>query len=867
MADERILQELKKRFSAPLPEFYKRRIVFWHDEDREFEKMLENVQLDGVKLAVLTGKNTFAVKKLLCADDCLSDYLVYDPRSFDREEDNWLLNVQLYSEEFRADQISIWMDELELPSSPLLRSQVKRYRSFFQAKERRDAIKRLKSSITTAPQMHLAVMAALSGCADLIPGHILRSVLRSGLDTDQNLFYQSFVTYGADKPFWAMVEQGTGFRAGDKPSLTDLAVHVLLTAVTRTLLPEHLAGLEQRFSTPHQAWCYDFVSEWLHGADRESLYPIARRVEEEVLLARRLSKLTLEDLADTEVFPCINECILTTMMEEICSHIIQSDVIASTVEKRRTMAWYQEVSSYFEGLLQVAEMNTFYLRHSAGFHMVEPERIWKEYTSDYYQMDTCYRKFHLCFQRCLKKSHLLLDDPFKRVAEQVEGLYSHWFLGSLGESWSNAAAEELERFGKVMQIHHQEEFYSRNVASQTYRVFVIISDALRYEVAAELANQLRRETQSQVELKSEAAQFPTVTQYGMAALLPHKKLEVVERSNGELAILADGQSTDAGNRDKVLKAANPASVALKYKDIIGMKRADRAALVRGMEVVYLYHDKIDEASHTSDDAVFLACEDAITELKNLVRIITNEFGGTTILITADHGFLYTYSPLSEDDKVDKSTPGHQDVDIGRRYLITRSGAKPEYLLPVKYLGAEAGLEAWTPRESVRIKKRGGGLNFVHGGISLQEMVVPVIEYHFLRNQSKEYLENKQKYDTKPVEISLLSVSRKISNLIVSLNFYQKEAVGSNRSAASFSLYFVDRFGQKISDNQRIIADKTSSNAQDRTFRCCFNLRSQKYSNLDSYYLVIADESGLQAPIKEEFQIDIAFAVDEFDFFG
>ena len=40
-------------------------------------------------------------------------------------------------------------------------------------------------------------------------------------------------------------------------------------------------------------------------------------------------------------------------------------------------------------------------------------------------------------------------------------------------------------------------------------------------------------------------------------------------------------------------------------------------------------------------------------MKNLVRIIVNEFGGTNILITADHGFLYTYSPLKEEDKVDK----------------------------------------------------------------------------------------------------------------------------------------------------------------------------------------------------------------------
>lgn len=133
--------------------------------------------------------------------------------------------------------------------------------------------------------------------------------------------------------------------------------------------------------------------------------------------------------------------------------------------------------------------------------------------------------------------------------------------------------------------------------------------------------------------------------------------------------------------------------------------------------------------------------------------------------------------------------------------------------------------------------------------------------------SWDYQRNKAKYDTKPVEVGLLSASRKISNMIFSLNFYQKDAVGDNRSAANYLLYFVDSNGKQISDTAKIIADKTSDNGQERTFRCSFNLKSLKYDNRASYYLVIADETGLQMPQKEEFQIDIAFAVDEFDFFS
>lgn len=297
------------------------------------------------------------------------------------------------------------------------------------------------------------------------------------------------------------------------------------------------------------------------------------------------------------------------------------------------------------------------------------------------------------------------------------------------------------------------------------------------------------------------------------------------------------------------------------------KRSERSAWVKGKNVIYIYHDAVDEASHTSDALVFPACEDAIAELKNLLRIIVNDFGGVNVMITADHGFLYTYSPLKEDDKMNKTEFKNRLVEYGRRYAVmNKADAKPQYLQSVKFLDGDTEYESFAPKENIRIKINGGGLNYVHGGISLQELCVPLIEYHFLRNQSKEYQRNKDLYEKKQVEVSLLSASRKISNLIFSLNFYQKEAVADNWASAVYQVYFTDCNGKQISDIQKIIADKTSENGQERIFRCSFHLKSLKYDNKEIYYLVIAKENG-EIRSQLEFQIDIAFAVEEFDFFG
>lgn len=865
MDTDKIIQDLNRRFDVPLPEFYERRIIFWYDEDQEFTDKLDEIVLANAKLVSLTGTNAFEIKKMLSNDDLHSNFLVYCPVSYEKPEDNWLMDIELYSEEFRADLISIWMNEIGISSTPAMRKQVKAYRKFFNAKDRRNRIIGQNIVPSTPAQLHMAVMAALCGVKTVQPGVIIRSVLSAGLDMDANLIYNDFDNYGAKDAFWAMVSQGCGYY-DEEPNLGRLATHILLTAASRTMRLECLTGLEGFISSPHQAYCYDLVSEWLHNEGNRQIYDLARFVEEEARLYQRFENLPLSDLLGTECFPCIHEVILVKLMTDISDHLIEVDAITSAVEKRRTCVWYDLVENYYQGVLQVAKMQDFYKEHSAGFHTADPKGIWSEYTDTYYKMDSYYREFHLAFQKSLVHSNHLLDDLFKQVVEKVEGLYVHWYLEQLGSNWSAVCAEQFETAGYLEGIPLQRDFYRTKVKKADSRVFVIVSDALRYEVAASLSEQLHREMQGKVTLGNMQGIFPSTTKFGMAALLPHKEL-AVEMRGDLLTVLADGQSTASTNRDKVLKTANPSSVALQFKDIVAMKRADRSALVKGMDVVYIYHDTIDEASHHSDSAVFPACDKAIAEIKNLIRIIVNDFGGTNIIVTADHGFLYTYSPLSEDDKVDQVGFNGLDVDCGRRHAIMKLGATPDYLLPVRFLEGTTEYEGFTPRESVRIKIKGGGLNFVHGGISLQEIVVPVVEYRHLRNDSKEYLCNKQKYDTKPVSLSLLSSNRKISNMIFSLNFYQAEAVCENREKVNYLVYFTDDSGTQISDVQKIIADKTSANNSERTFRCNFNLKSLKYDKMATYYLVIVDEQGLQMPQREEFQIDIAFAVEEFDFFS
>ena len=855
-----IVKQLNKKFSEPLPEFFKRRVIFWNDEDGDFKEDIEELKLENAKVIVLKDNNNFAVKRLLTSEDLDNNYLVYNPFATDMEDD-WLLDIKLFSDDFRADQLSMWMQEMNIAPIPVVRDQLKEYKQYLNAASRRKVLAQFGSEITNVQRLHMAILASILKTR-MNPKEIVKSVMKNGDDL-QNKAKADLLTYSASSKFWSLVDKTTGFNSSS--NVDDMDTHIVLSAVSQTMPEKVLSGLETKYSSVHSPFCYDMISEWIHSDSKEEVYEILRRIEKELKLNERFNHFEIDDLSDTEILPIIDEVIINKLMDDILNHTISADAVVSVAEKRRTMAWHELVENYYTALYWAARMLQFADNHANGFHLTEAYKIWKEYTEDYYQMDTYYRQFYGAFNKCLQDSNPHLDDNLKNVAARIEKLYKNWYLSNLAQNWNNAAENELSTTGVIAHIEQQTNFYSKYVSKVDNKVFVIISDAMRYEVATTLADQLRIETKADVDISSVQAIFPTITKFGMAALLPHKNLSLEEKT-GTLRILADGKSTESSDRDTVLKGFNPKSVTVKFKDLLLMKRDDRRNLVKGMEVIYIYHDTIDHTSHHDELGVFNACDKAIDEIKNLVRIITGELNGINIVITSDHGFIYTYEPLQEDDKLDRSDFKKDIIEQDRRHILTDMDAHPDFLIPIKGFYNDNGYQAFSPREYIRIKGA-GGLNFVHGGASLQEMVVPVIQYKYLRSGYKSYEQHKDKYDAKPVTIALLSSNRKISNMIFNLNFYQKEAVADNYVPGTYKLFLVDTAGNTISDLQKIVADRTSKVAKEREFRCTFNLKQQTYDNHATYYLIIQDEDGLQIPTKEEMQIDIAMSFDDFNFFG
>ncbi len=153
------------------------------------------------------------------------------------------------------------------------------------------------------------------------------------------------------------------------------------------------------------------------------------------------------------------------------------------------------------------------------------------------------------------------------------------------------------------------------------------------------------------------------------------------------------------------------------------------------------------------------------------------------------------------------------------------------------------------------KAPGAGLNFVHGGASLEECIIPLLEVKAGKGAKNQ----------RTVELQLLSTNNKVTNHTKMLTFFQKENTSQDVLPLEASIYFVDDENNKISSEVIIFADVNSDSAEDREFKERFRLLQKQYDKSKDYYLIIRD---LKEDIEVEripFMVDIPIQ-DDFDFF-
>ena len=832
------------------------RVVVWHDPDGEFAESVGELDLPGIELMVERENELFTLKRALNEGLTGRRILLYRPRERHLEGD-WLADVEVRSTPFSADYASIQLRELGAADTPEMRSELKARKRWLSKKTNVRKLLALRDSFAVPQELELAIMAVELGADAAEPVPVLVRYLIAAREQGGLEVLAPLEATGVAESFRAAVRAWTGFTA-EVTDVTAFAQHVLLSAFSRTAPSRVLSGLERCCSPDHADLCYEVFRAWLASDERASLLDACVEVEAARGLEGRLADATLFELLTMDIFPCVDAVILRRLFSAVCDPSSNEDVLAA-VGARRGLAWYEELSCYYEGVTQAARMRRFWREHPEGLAAMPAERVWEAYEREWHQMDSWYRAFHQAFADAIRSGEYELDEDFRAARTAMENLYKGWFLRALSERWAKAAEAELASQGYVSGVERQQDFFMSEVDGLAHgkrRAWVIVSDALRYEVAAELADALERGTKGSAELASVQATLPSITKCGMPALLPHGSFSLERAQTGgkpTLSVLVDGvEATTCAKRQEVIRRTYPSGVAVTYDDFVnGMGRAERKELVGEADVVYVYHNAID-ATGATERKVFDACADAVEEISGLVKLIVREFRASDVLVTADHGFLYTDDPLSASDHVSLKDVSGQVVEAGRRYVVAEKDSSSEVLLPAALPGGH--LKALMPRECVRIAMAGGGENYVHGGISLQEMCVPVLRFRNRRAGSRGYVESA------PVSLSLVSTLDTVTNSLFSLELLQDEPAGGKALPAEYEVFVGTAAHEPVTDAARVVADRTSADASERTFAVRLSLRPGFSPNEGERYPLLARNVGTgEVSVLRELRMQVAFA--------
>ena len=860
---KQITDKLNKEFTGEV-----RKLVFWYDANAEFVDDVETMDLVNAKVLHLEPDNQFYTKYFLECVDTTTNYLVYAPFAKPAIRENHLADTIKYSKEFFADRASLLT--LDLGIHERYKPVIQHYIKFFGEKKRTQAFYDLELETFNRNTIEIALMSVLCKCKTPSYEEVLRTVLTEAGFEDKgspqgregglghNPYLAEFQKYDLLDAFWRQAQDVFGY-ADEKPTLEKFTMTMFVTYADK-VIPADLPVAWKPFLSFKSGNVIAFIDNLMNSYIYGDRYDeISKMVYDSLKADAEFRKLPVEALVSCGIFAGVDELLIEWTTERLELEDVAAKLGDTTIPqltKQRRQGHFGKHYAYEYFVLQNAWSIISGSQYVPSANLNE---MVKNYTSELYKMDRYYRYFYYYLDKvnlgeAQREDGLgrKLEDAtrFDKLKELVENIYANEYLAKVCTNWNDLFSTERES----LQITKQPDFFSRNVNYAKDQLVVIISDALRYEVGMTLLEKLQADEKCTATMKTMASTLPSITQYGMAALLPHRSLELTE----DYFVLVDGQKVDTlEQRQAILQKYKPASRCVQYDDVKNLSVADLRSIFTRQDVVYIYHNQIDARGDklNTENEVFNACSEAVDEIAALIRRLTTSANRSRFIVTADHGFIYRRNKLSESDKIG-SVSGADDV-LSHRYLLSTEAVVTEGVAATE-VGAmmqnkDERMVSYPVGADI-FKASGSGLNYVHGGCSPQEMLVPLIAV----KTEKGYKE------TTTAQIALVSLTSKITNLITSLDFVQTDAVSDVVKETTYRIYFVDDNDEKISNEHLYVADKKDKDTVKRVFRLRFSFKNKKYSKNQKYYLVAYDDNNSLEVLRHEIVMDIAFA-DDFGF--
>ena len=499
--------------------------------------------------------------------------------------------------------------------------------------------------------------------------------------------------------------------------------------------------------------------------------------------------------------------------------------IIATVVKERLQVEPQEVSDRMRDLSlklpeasQIQEVVSFVqylalyydkIRGLGTLKLNTPDQYVQKYLNEFYLVDYFYRQALESYHSVMNNANPI-EQTLNEVKRQLDQDYAT-VTNIFNLEWLNCVKDKGDIFASLS-LKHQEDFFKDNIDPSIKQV-VIISDALRFEVAKELIQELSKKKHV-ASITPCLAMLPTETKFCKQSILPHRslKLQGVEMATDDVVL------NSIVLRTTHLKKYRTDAVCISYSEVMSL---DNPREFFKKPLVYIYHDTIDEAAHNQNPFdVIDACKRAITQIASLVNSLHASWNVNNVYIISDHGFIY--NDIKFTDK-DKHSIKEETLEKKTRYYLTSSDTPQEGI--VKFpLEKVSGMSASSPvfvavPEGTNRLAAPGGYNFAHGGATLQELIVPVIH-------SVKRLDKKDK-----VNVVLLSNKLNMVNSRVKFTLIQSEAVSMTLIERKVACCVFD--GNKaITDEVTVTLNSPDAeNPANRMFNVTLNLKESTSSTI------------------------------------
>jgi len=808
--------------------FEKHDIVFWYDDEGKLKDEFDSVELKAKKLMI--DNNEFGIKYEILDAPKDSKFLVYSDKKEPEARDNWLLDLQLKSYIFSADRVSMILNDLgiDIVYKPLVANHIE----FFRAKKRVEYFAKLLEAMEDEHTILLKMIATLLKCDVAIEPMVIKLLERDEL-------FDELVKYKLDSYFWKIIQKRYNYTQ-DSPTIKDFGYK---------LLQNHFYSFVDKQKCLLNKEAILFVKNWMDSTTHsKSFKKLSKDIQQELSIELQVKECDFEGMLECDTYEVCEQYVLSTLLKMLLEEKVQSDTTIEICKKRELSFWYSGYQNIYRAIISAIKLKD--LVKNTPLDIRDFDSGIQEYAHNYFKIDYHYRRY---VNFANKSEHL---DILKELNTRIEDIYLNDYLRVINDKW-----QPFVRDYQKASLSYQKDFY-QNVVSpilqNRQKVFVIISDALRYECGVELKNNISGLNRFDAIIEPLVGALPSFTQLGIASLLPHKRLSF-EGSDDSVSVDATS-SKGSKNRDQILKRYHPKSVYIDSQSFLGFSRDSGRVFVKEHNVIYIYHNEIDATGdkRESEYKVFEAVDSTLNSIEKIIKQITN-LNGTNIYITSDHGFLYQNSATLESEfcKVAKPTNSKK---FNRRFIISDS-IEPDNCLDIYdastfYIDSQDKIALAKSINKIRVQ--GGGHRFVHGGASLQEMVIPLIS-----------IKKRRKDDVKSVDVSAIPISKITTNSLI-VSFYQEEPVSQKIKPLKLKVAFYSQDGHLISNTQVYNFDSQDTYERNREIKLQFDLKqnANDYSGEDIKLVMkkLIDESN-EEPIYKEYSIklQLTFANDFDDF--